>query len=59
MSPGDFNEKEAMELAANELTSILNDCFSCMTWELIPNPYRKKWQFWKPKFIAKRIEGKS
>ena len=59
MSPigNDYDMEEGMERAAQELSAILNECFSCIQYEVVINPSRKWWQFWKPKTVLKKFKG--
>ena len=58
MSPvgNDYNEEEIFDRAANELSAILKECYGCISYEVVINPNRKWFQFWKPKTILKKIE---
>ena len=51
----DFNKEEVLIKAARELMEILNQDSIC--YEVILNPDRKWYQFWKPKTITRRLEN--
>jgi len=59
MSPvgNDYDMEEGTERAVQELSAILNECFSVIQYEVIINPDRKWGQFWKPKTVLSKLEG--